>query len=85
MARKPNFEDALTQLEAIVEQIEQGKIGLEESIVKYEQGMTLVKQCREILSKAEHRIQQLQERGDGTLEAGKFEPREGSGACAEGA
>jgi len=70
--RKPNFEEALKQLEEIAERIEQGKIGLEESISEYEQGMALVKQCREILANAEHKIQQLQERSDGTLEATEF-------------
>lgn len=71
--RKLTFEEALRQLEVITEQIEQGKIGLEESIAKYEEGMALVKQCRDILEKAEHKIQELQQRPDGTLEAGKFE------------
>ena len=73
MARKKlSFEEALQNLESIAEQIEQGKIGLEESISKYEQGMALVKQCREILVSAEHKIQQLQPRPDGTLEASNF-------------
>jgi exodeoxyribonuclease VII small subunit len=71
--KKLTFEEALTQLEQIAEQIEEGKIGLEESIDKYEQGMALVKQCRAILSKAEQRIQELQERPDGTLEKKDFE------------
>lgn len=71
--QKLTFEEALKQLETIADQIEQGKIGLEESITKYEEGMALVKQCREILAKAEHRIQKLQERADGTLEASEFE------------
>jgi exodeoxyribonuclease VII small subunit len=71
--RKLTFEEALKELEAIAEQIEQGKIGLEESIAKYERGMALVKHCREILSKAEHRIQQLQQRADGTLETAPLE------------
>jgi exodeoxyribonuclease VII small subunit len=66
--KKPSFEEALKQLETIAEQIEQGKIGLEESIDKYEQGMSLLKHCREILAKAELRIQQLQERSDGSLQ-----------------
>lgn len=70
--KKPTFEEAVAQLEAIAERIEQGEIGLEESITQYEQGMTLVKQCRDILSKAEHKIQQLQQRADGTLEARQF-------------
>ncbi|MGB2984789.1 MAG: exodeoxyribonuclease VII small subunit [Phycisphaerae bacterium] len=71
--RKLTFEEALKELETIAEQIEQGKIGLEESINKYERGMALVKQCREILSKAEHKIQQLRQRTDGTLETTPFE------------
>ncbi len=74
--RKPTFEEALRQLETIAEQIEQGKIGLEESITQYEKGMALVKQCRDILAKAEHRIQKLQEGDDGTLEATRFTPPE---------
>jgi exodeoxyribonuclease VII small subunit len=70
--RKVSFEEALKQLETLAEQIEQGKIGLEESIQKYEEGMSLVRQCREILSQAELRIQQLQQRSDGSLEAKPF-------------
>ncbi len=70
--KKATFEEALNKLETIAEQIEQGKIGLEESIDKYEEGMALVKHCRQILSKAENRIQQLQQRADGTLETTKF-------------
>jgi len=66
--RRLTFEEALQQLETIAEQIEEGKIGLEESITKYEQGMALVKQCREILSAAEQKIQKLQERDNGALE-----------------
>ncbi|MFQ5591395.1 MAG: exodeoxyribonuclease VII small subunit [Phycisphaerae bacterium] len=66
--QKPTFEEALAQLETIAKQIEQGSIGLEESIAQYEKGMLLIKQCRETLARAENRIQQLQERTDGTLE-----------------
>ena len=69
---KLTFEEALKQLETIAEQIERGTIGLEESIDKYEEGMALVKQCRDILSKAELKIQQLQQRGDGTMVATSF-------------
>ena len=71
--RKLKFEEALEQLETIAAQIEQGKIGLEESISQYERGMTLVKQCREILAKAELKIQLLQQRTDGTAEAVPFD------------
>ncbi len=75
---KLTFEQALQQLETIAEQVEGGKIGLEESIGKYEQGMALVKQCRDMLARAEQRIQQLQERADGTLEPKPFAPPQDS-------
>ncbi len=70
--KKLTFEEALKQLETIAEQIERGTIGLEESIDRYEEGMALVKQCRDILSKAELKIQQLQQRADGTLQATSY-------------
>jgi exodeoxyribonuclease VII small subunit len=70
--KKISFEEALKQLESIADQIEQGKIGLEESIAKYEEGMALVQQCRDILSRAEQRIQQLQARPNGSLEIKPF-------------
>ncbi|MBU0717354.1 MAG: exodeoxyribonuclease VII small subunit [Planctomycetes bacterium] len=72
--KKLTFEEALKQLETIAGQIERGEIGLEESISKYEEGMKLVKHCRDVLTKAEHKIEQLQERSDGTLATKAFEP-----------
>jgi len=58
--KKPSFEEALKQLEKIVTEVEEGKIGLEESVDKYEQGMKLVQQCRAILDQAEKRIETIQ-------------------------
>lgn len=77
--KKLSFEQALKQLETIADQIEQGKIGLEDSIDRYEEGMALVKQCRDILSKAEQKIQKLQQRADGTLETTNFTPPKSTG------
>ena len=57
--KKATFEEALSQLETIAEQIERGKIGLEESIDKYAEGIKLVKHCRGILDAAEGKIQLL--------------------------
>jgi len=71
--KKLSFEEALARLENITQQIEQGKIGLEESIDRYEEGMGLVKQCRDMLSKAEQRIQKLHEKADGSLGSKRFE------------
>ncbi len=69
-----SFESVLGELEGIVEAIEQGKIGLEESIVQYEQGMGLIRHCRAILSSAELKIQKLQTDGGGQLQPEPFEP-----------
>ncbi len=70
--KKPTFEEALGQLEELTRQIEQGEIGLEESITKYEEGMKLVQHCRDVLGKAEHKIEQLQQRADGSLAKREF-------------
>ena len=53
------FEKAIGRAEEIAEAIEQGEIGLEESITKYEEGMNLLSQCQEILTSAEQRIIKL--------------------------
>ncbi len=72
---KLTFEQALERLEKIVEQIESGQVGLEESIARYEEGIKLVKQCREILDAAEKKIQVLARGEAGQLVPdGKVEP-----------
>ena len=72
--KQPTFEEALKQLEAITEQIEQGRIGLEESISKYEEGMKLVQLCRSVLDKAEQKIERLQIATDGEAKISRFDP-----------
>lgn len=54
-----SFEQALRNLEKIVEQVEQGQIGLEDAIDKYEQGMKLINHCRDILQQCEKRIETI--------------------------
>ncbi len=54
---EPSFEAAMDRLEAIVDQMESGKMVLEELIVRYEEGMKLVKNCQERLASAEQRIE----------------------------
>lgn len=62
------FEDALARAEAIAAAIEEGEIGLEESIKQFEEGMGLIDKCRKVLDQAELRITQL--------ESGKAESEE---------
>lgn len=67
MAKEKNFsfEESVAQLEQIVQAIESGQIGLEESLAKYEQGMDLVKRCRTILDRAEKRMEVLSQSAGG--------------------
>lgn len=53
------YEQLIEQLEEVVDQIEGGELGLEESIKGYEQGIELVKRARAILDRAEQRIIEL--------------------------
>jgi exodeoxyribonuclease VII small subunit len=63
------FEQAIEQLEQLIEQIESGELGLEESLTQYERGMALIDRCRQVLSSAEQRIAELTVTPQGGLEA----------------
>ncbi len=56
---KLTFEQAIGQLREIVTRIEQGQIALQDSLDQYEKGMALIKHCRDILQKAEKRIEKI--------------------------
>ena len=61
-----SFEAALKELEEIVGRLEQGRIGLEESISIYERGERLKAHCEKMLKDAEARIEKITLRPDGT-------------------
>lgn len=69
-----NFEGAMDRLEKIVEQMESGKMMLEELIVRYEEGMKLVKVCQERLASAEQRIEIITRNHAGKPVVKDFEP-----------
>jgi len=56
---KMTFEQAIQNLKGIVDRIEQGEIPLQDSLEQYEKGMALIKHCRDILQKAEKRIERI--------------------------
>ena len=58
-ASQPSFEQSLDNLAVIVHDLEDGQVGLTESLNKYEQGVRLLKQCYALLQKAERRIELL--------------------------
>lgn len=62
-----SFEEAMVQLESIIEKIEGGGVGLEESLKEYERGVQLLSHCQRVLATAEQRLEELKaERGGAT-------------------
>jgi exodeoxyribonuclease VII small subunit len=59
-----NFEEAMKELEAIVNNMEQGEFNLEESIKQFEYGVGLTKKCQEALREAEQKVSQLSSNND---------------------
>jgi exodeoxyribonuclease VII small subunit len=65
------FEDALQRLEQIVDQLEAGHLGLEDSLKVFEEGVGLARRCAKYLDEAEKRIELLTRDESGAL---KTEP-----------
>jgi exodeoxyribonuclease VII small subunit len=63
------FEDAMNELEAVVGQLEQGSVPLEESIALYARGAELRAYCEEKLKAAEDRVAEITQGADGSLRA----------------
>lgn len=51
------FESSLAQLQQIVHDLEEGQLGLETSLLRYEEGIRLLRGCFGILEQAEQRIE----------------------------
>ena len=61
----PSFEDALAQLETIVEAMEAGDVPLADLLAKFEEGNKLLKVCESRLKEAEMKIELLKKQKDG--------------------
>ncbi len=65
-AKEFNFEAALTELNLLVEKMEQGGLSLEESLHAFEKGIALTRQCQQALKTAEQKVQILLEKNGQT-------------------
>lgn len=74
-AEKPDFEQALSELEGLVVQLEQGNLPIEEALKAFEQGVRLTRECQTILQQAEQKVQLLTEQ-DGEIQASDFPARD---------
>jgi exodeoxyribonuclease VII small subunit len=72
---KLSIEESLRELEAIVSTLENDEITLEESLQRYERGITLIRLGRRKLSEAELKIRQLTDIDEaGQAQYQEFEP-----------
>jgi exodeoxyribonuclease VII small subunit len=53
---KRTFEESLLELECMVRELEDGRLGLEDVLARYEKGVGLIKSCYQQLQQAEQRI-----------------------------
>ena len=58
-SKEPSFEDQLTKLQEIVNQLEQGNVPLEEAIEQFQAGIKLSKQLQQKLTSAEKTLGHL--------------------------
>ncbi|MBN1637901.1 MAG: exodeoxyribonuclease VII small subunit [Ignavibacteriales bacterium] len=70
MTKKKNisFEELFEKLEEITNKLEQGDVGLEESLNLYEEGIKISKECYQILSKAKLKITELKKEFEEQIE-----------------
>ena len=62
-----SFEDALAELETIVQRLETGNAKLDDAIASYERGALLKRHCEAKLREAQARVDKIVVGADGTL------------------
>lgn len=73
MSGKFDFEKAMERLEQIVNDLESGKLSLDESLKIFEEGVELSKKCYKKLNEAELRVKQLVKNESGEFELKLFD------------
>jgi len=69
-----SFEDALAELETLVDTLEQGELTLEQSLTAFERGINLTRTCQKALDEAEQKVRIL----TGKSPSAEPEPFEGA-------
>jgi len=73
---KMSYEEAFSELDGIVEQLESGEMPLEDSLRLFERGQELGKYCSQLLEKAELAVKELTRDEYGELSEVAFESQE---------
>ncbi len=79
MKKEKAFEEALKELEEIVNRLEQGEIPLEEALHLFEQGVKLSRWCHTKLDEAQKRVEVLLKDEAGKMKARPFDQGAGEG------
>jgi exodeoxyribonuclease VII small subunit len=77
MKKEKAFEEALKELEEIVNRLEQGEIPLEEALQLFEQGVKLSRSCHTTLDEAQKRVEIVLKDEGGKMTAQPFKMEEG--------
>jgi exodeoxyribonuclease VII small subunit len=70
--RELKFEEAIADLEQVVEQLESGDLSLEDSLEAFEKGVGLVRYCNQKLSEVEKKVELLVKDKQGQLQLKAF-------------
>jgi exodeoxyribonuclease VII small subunit len=68
-----NFEASLIELEALVKQMEQGDLTLEDSLQAFERGIVLTRGCQTALAQAEQKVNVLMQDAQGRISEQAFD------------
>lgn len=66
--KKQTFEERLTQVEALIAEMESGSLGLDEALKRYEEGMEALTALEKELQSAQQRLTVLSKAADGADE-----------------
>lgn len=55
----PDFENALQELESLVEQLESGDLSLDQSLSQFKRGVELTRHCQGVLDEAQQVVRKL--------------------------
>lgn len=58
-----SYESAMTELEKLITDMENGQLPLEASLIAYQRGTLLIKYCQKMLEKVDQQIKVLEEDG----------------------
>ena len=70
---KKSFEEQIQELEKIINALENGNLNLDDSVVKFEEGMKISKECNKMLENAEKKITILLNDENGEKKEENFE------------